>query len=101
MRRPRYVPRLDHSHHREPTGDHPCVTLEVDVCADVDVRGTLVVDRAVPVGFQTMRCQVTIPAAEGTDPGLLEKLLAAAEYSCVNLQTLRSGVVVELGVTSS
>jgi uncharacterized OsmC-like protein len=77
------------------------VALEVDVSADVDVRGTLVVDRRVPVGFQTMRCQVTIQAAEGTDPGLVEKLLAAAEYSCVNLQTLRSGVAVELGVTSN
>lgn len=77
------------------------VSLEVDVTAVVDVRGTLVVDRAVPVGFQTMRCHVNIQAAEGTDPGLVEKLLAAAEYSCVNLQTLRSGVAVELGVTSS
>jgi hypothetical protein len=47
-----------------------------------------------------MRCQVAIQAAEGTDPGLVEKLMAAAEYSCVNLQTLRSGVAVELGVTS-
>lgn len=76
-------------------------SLEVDVSADVDVRGTLVVDRAVPVGFQTMRCQVNIQAAEGTDPGLVEKLLAAAEYSCVNLQTLRTGVAIELGVTSN
>ncbi len=48
-----------------------------------------------------MRCQVTIQAAEGTDPTLVEKLLAAAEYSCVNLQTLRTGVSVELGVTSN
>lgn len=70
-------------------------TLEVDVSADVDARGTLVVDRAVPVGFQTMRCHVTLQAAEGTEPKLMEKLLTAAEYSCVTLQTLRSGVSVE------
>jgi uncharacterized OsmC-like protein len=76
------------------------VALEVDVSAQVDTRGTLVVDRTVPVGFQSMRCQVTIQPAEDTDPQLVEKLLAAAEYSCVNLQTLRSGVAVELGVTS-
>jgi uncharacterized OsmC-like protein len=75
--------------------------LEVDVSANVDVRGTLVMDRAVPVGFQTMRCHVTIHTTEGTDPQLVEKLLAAAEYSCVNLQTLRSGVAVELGVASN
>ena len=70
-------------------------SLEVDVSADVDARGTLVVDRTVPVGFQTMRCHVTLQAAEGTNPRLMEKLLAAAEYSCVTLQTLRSGVSVE------
>jgi uncharacterized OsmC-like protein len=77
------------------------VALEVDVSGHVDTRGTLVVDRTVPVGFQSLRCQVTIQAAEGTDPQLVEKLVAAAEYSCVNLQTLRSGVAVELGLTSS
>jgi uncharacterized OsmC-like protein len=71
--------------------------LEVDVSADV--RGTLVVDRAVPVGFQTMRCTVKIQAAEGTDPRLMEKLLAASEHSCLNLQTLRSGVSVETRFT--
>ena len=70
-------------------------SLEVDVSADVDARGTLTVDRAVPVGFQMMRCHVTLQAAEGTNPKLMEKLLAAAEYSCVTLQTLRSGVSVE------
>jgi uncharacterized OsmC-like protein len=75
--------------------------LEVDVTADVDVRGTLIVDRTVPVAFQTMRCHVTIQAAEGTDPRFMEKLLVASEYSCVNLQTLRSGVSVETRVTSS
>lgn len=69
--------------------------LEVDATADVDVRGTLVVDRAVPVGFQRMRCAVTLEAAPGTDRPLLDKLVAAAEHSCVNLQTLRSGVAVE------
>ncbi len=30
--------------------------LEVEVTAEVDVRGTLLVDRNVPVDFQTMRC---------------------------------------------
>jgi len=74
--------------------------LEVDVSAEVDVRGTLVVDRAVPVGFQQMRYQVTIQTAEGTDQQLVEKLLAAAEQSCVNLHTLRSGVAIELGILS-
>lgn len=73
-------------------------SLEVDVAADVDVRGTLVVDREVPVGFQSMSCHVDVEAADGTDPTVLETLLEAAEYSCVNLQTLRSGVPVETSV---
>ena len=38
---------------------------------------------------------VDFQAAPGTDAKLVEKLLAAAEYSCVNLQTLRAGVPVE------
>jgi uncharacterized OsmC-like protein len=74
-------------------------SLEVDVRADVDVRGTLVVDRAVPVGFQNMRCNVDIAAADGTDPKTVEKLVRAAEHSCVCLQTVRSGVPVETIVT--
>ncbi len=75
-------------------------TLEVDVAGDVDLRGTLLVDRRVPVGFQKMRCRVHIRAAEGTDPKLVGSLLAAAEHSCINLQTLRSGVPVETSVES-
>lgn len=70
-------------------------SLEVDVTGNLDVRGTLMVDRAVPVGFQKMRCHVNIRAADGTDPKSLERLLAASEKSCVVLQTLRSGVTVE------
>lgn len=78
--------------------DHLGVTLtalEVDVGAEVDVRGCLVVDRKVPVGFQKMKCQVNIRTAEGTDPKLQDMLKAASEYSCVNMNTLRSGVPVE------
>lgn len=70
------------------------ISLSVDVSADVDVRGTLVVDRNVPVGFQEMRCHVDLEAAAGTNPQAVQMLLAAAEHSCVNLQTLRNGVPV-------
>lgn len=72
--------------------------LEVDVTAEVDVRGTLRVEEDVPVGFQSMRCDVDIRAADGTDPDRVETLIEAAEYSCVNYQTLRSGVPVETSV---
>ena len=63
--------------------------LEVSVGADVDVRGTMMVARDVPVGFQAMRCQVELRAKAGTSPALLGRLKAAAEHSCVVLQTLR------------
>lgn len=69
--------------------------LEVTVTADVDVRGTLVVEEDVPVGFQSMECHVDIRAEDGTDPELVGRLVEAAEYSCVNLQTLSSGVPVK------
>jgi len=73
----------------------PLASLEVDVTAEVDVRGTLAVDRKVPVGFQKMHCRVAVQAGPGADPAMVDRLLAAAEHSCVNLQTLRSGVPVE------
>lgn len=68
--------------------------LHVDVTGNVDVRGTLVVSRQVPVGFQGMHCAIRVRPEPGTDPQLVARLLAAAEYSCVNLQTLRAGVPV-------
>ena len=69
--------------------------LEVDVSAEVDTRGTLMVDHKVPVGFQQMRCHVNIQASNQTKPEHLQRLVAAAEHCCVNLQTLRNGVPVE------
>ena len=68
--------------------------LAVEVTAAMDVRGTLGLDRGVPVGFQQMTCttRATVPA--GTDPRLLHQLQAHAERSCVNLDTLRRGVPV-------
>jgi hypothetical protein len=34
--------------------------LEVEVTADADVRGALAIDMQVPVGFQSMRCDVLL-----------------------------------------
>lgn len=75
--------------------------LAVDVRGEVDVRGTLWVSQEVPVGFQRMRCSIDLEAEEGTDPALVQRLVIAAERSCVNLQTLRHGVPVEVSLTSS
>ena len=64
--------------------------LEVEVTAEVDLRGAMAVEKNVPVGFQSMRCNIRMRAKEGTKPELLEKLGVAAERCCVVQQTLRS-----------
>ncbi len=64
--------------------------LEVDVAGEVDVRGTMAVEKNVPVGFQSMRCNVRLRAKKGTKPELLEKLRIVSERCCVVQQTMRN-----------
>lgn len=73
----------------------PLTFLEVEVKAEVDVRGTLLISRETPVGFQKIKCYVNMEAAKGTDPEMLNNLLVFAEHSCVNIQTLKNGVEIE------
>ena len=70
-------------------------SLDVQVDAECDVRGCLLVEHTVPVGFQRMRCGVRLQTRDGVDDGAIERLLAAAERSCVVMETLRHGVVVD------
>ncbi len=74
----------------------PIASLEVSVQAEVDARGALLVDRNVPVGFQKMKCEVRLEPANSVPPEKMRMLLAAAEHSCVVLQTLRNGVQVQM-----
>ena len=68
--------------------------LAVKVSGRVDVRGTLRVDTTVPVAFTHFDVNVTIKAA-GFVPGkMLDKLLRAAEHSCIVIQTLKNGPTV-------
>ena len=67
------------------------VALEVEVAARVDVRGTLLVDGTVPVGFQKIDVELRLEAAGEVEPKAIDRLLMAAEHSCVVLQTLRNG----------
>ena len=69
--------------------------LEVRVTATADVRGTLMMDRNVPVGFQAMKCEVKMKVKEGTQPRQLERLRGVAKECCVVQQTLRAPPVVE------
>jgi len=75
--------------------------LEVKVDAECDVRGCLMVERAVPVGFQRMRCGVRLQTKDHVDEETIKMLLGAAEHSCVVMQTLRNGVAVQTQVDSS
>ncbi|MEK9804519.1 MAG: OsmC family protein [Curvibacter sp.] len=64
-------------------------SLSVRVTAELDVRGALAVEPGVPVGFQSMRCDVHWVPRVGTPPELLDRLREGAERCCVVLQTLR------------
>ncbi len=70
-------------------------SLQVRVQAQCDVRGCLHVQRGVPVGFQSLHCSVQLQPMGVVAEDKLQMLLAAAEGSCVVLQTLRSGVTVQ------
>lgn len=76
--------------------DIPILDLQVQVTGDVDVRGCLAIDRAVKVGFQSMTCRVHLRVPSDIDPKRIAMLQKQAEYSCVNLDSLRSGVPVDL-----
>lgn len=76
-------------------------SLQVEVSTMADVRGTLRVDPEVPVQFQEMHMNVRLQVEEGSKPSHVEKLLAAAEFSCVNLRTLINGVPVQIDYQTS
>ena len=73
----------------------PITHLEIEATSEVDVRGTLCVDRSVPVAFQRMSVRARIRLAAGAPSSALEPFFAAVEHSCVVLQTLRLGLPVE------
>jgi uncharacterized OsmC-like protein len=69
-------------------------SLSVEVYGEVDLRGTLAVDPSVRVGFEAMRSRTRLGVTPGTPARTVALLLAAAERSCVVLDTLRGGVAV-------
>jgi len=65
----------------------------VSVEASVDVRGTLMFDKSVPVGFQKMNMEVEL-GSNNAGEKILNTLYRAALKSCVVYQTLKSGIPV-------
>src|SRR6266545_5342055 len=68
----------------------------VEVTGELDVRGTLALDRSVRVGFQKLTTKVSLRAATATPAARIARLMAAVEALCVVLDTMRRGVPVEM-----
>jgi uncharacterized OsmC-like protein len=67
----------------------PVERIAVEVEGDLDLRGTLGVDREAPVGFAAIRVAVTVDAPDA-DPQDLAALRTRVERYCVVMQTLTS-----------
>jgi uncharacterized OsmC-like protein len=70
-------------------------SVEVDVKIHWDFRGTMGVDRDVPVGATGIDMRSSVKVKEGVDPDRAKRFLASAERYCSTLQTLRNGVEVK------
>jgi uncharacterized OsmC-like protein len=70
-------------------------SVEVDVKIHWDFRGTMGIDREVPVGATGIDMRSQVKVKEGVDPERAKRLLASAERYCSTLQTLRNGVEVK------
>ena len=64
-----------------------------------DARGTLGVDKAVPVGIQKIRLSFELTG--GADLSACERLVGTAERYCVILATLRGTVPIEVNISVS
>ena len=69
--------------------------LEVEAEGELDLRGTMGLDRSVPVGFSAIRCTTRVAIKDDGRPERAQRLLENAERYCVVLNTLRSGIPVE------
>lgn len=72
------------------------IKTKVIATANVDVRGTLMVDKDVPVGFQSMGLEIEITVINSVKTELADKLIKATERSCIVLQTLNRGTPVHV-----
>jgi uncharacterized OsmC-like protein len=68
------------------------VSAHVDARIHGDFRGTMGVDREVPVAATKIELRTRVKLGEGVDPERARRLLQGAERYCSTLQTLRGGV---------
>ena len=70
-------------------------SVEVEAKIHWDFRGTMAVDREVPVGATRIELSSRVKVKEGVDEERARRLLQSAERYCSTLQTLRNGVEVD------
>lgn len=63
--------------------------VQVTVRGDVDLRGTLGLERGVPVGFESVECETKVTLAPGQNEERAQRFFERAEQYCVVLSTLR------------
>ena len=78
----------------------PARSIAVEVEGDLDLRGTLGVDKSVGAGFERIRVRFDVDAPEAT-PDQLAALLDKTERYCTVLQTLVSAPAIETQMGSS
>jgi uncharacterized OsmC-like protein len=69
----------------------------IRVSAEVDVRGTLMIDTTVPVGFRSMHVDVLLAAAN-SDEKMLHTLIGAVKRSCIIYHTLKESIPISFHV---
>lgn len=74
------------------------IKTRVRATADVDVRGTLMLDRETPVNFQEMTLEVLLNIGDAP-PSMGKKLIKGAEHCCIIYQTLKKAIPVQVRVS--
>src|SRR3977135_4095949 len=69
-------------------------SVHIDVLIHGDFRGTMGIDRDVPVGATGIEMHTQVKVKDGVDPERAKRLLASAERYGSTLQTMRHGVEV-------
>jgi uncharacterized OsmC-like protein len=74
--------------------------IEARVEGDLDLRGTLGVDKSVPAGFGAIRLRFEVDAP-GLEDSQLQSLISKTERYCTVLQTLRQPPPIDVGASSA
>lgn len=75
----------------------PVESVHVEVEGDLDLRGTLGIDKTAPVGFSAIRLRFDVDAPEATSEQLASVLEKSERY-CVVLQTLTRPPIITVSV---